>query len=202
MGNIDYTLLSDLELINLYKSDNDDKAFKALLQRYYHLIYGACFKILSQEDDAKDCCLEVCQNLLKSIKTAKIQHFNKWLFSVCNNACISYIRKREVRLKHEKNSTFISEKSGDNYVENEMIERLSPKEVDPLENINTEKLVEELLAQLPEAQRRCLQFFFFKKMSYAEIAKTTNTDLKTVKSHLQSGKIRLKRLIDATIKTQ
>lgn len=187
---------TDKELIDRYKTNDDQLAFTEILNRYYHLIYGACFKILGTEDDAKDVCLDVCESLCTKLKEGEIEFFSSWLFRVCQNRAVSFIRNRETRRRHE-GMKLSSEKSGENSVENRMLQRLSPQTDENNQFDRAKDQLGELMSQLPKAQRFCLQLFYFKKMSYAQIAAATNSEIKQVKSHLQSGKRKLKLLFEA-----
>ncbi|NNE28622.1 MAG: sigma-70 family RNA polymerase sigma factor [Saprospiraceae bacterium] len=189
MGKPSLESLSNEQLVEYYQASSDKEAVSLLVQRNYHLIYGACIKILGSQDDAKDVCLDICESLFQKLNSGKIEKFNKWLFSVCNNRSISFIRSKEVRRKHEANSQSTIMPT-DNYVEKAMHEGLS---VDPTQSDPVDRL-EELLNKLPPKQKTCLQMFYFKRMSYSDIAKETRQEVKQVKSYLQNGKRKLKLL--------
>jgi len=52
------------------------------------------------------------------------------------------------------------------------------------------------LAQLPPAQRRCLELFYLEKKCYRDIATETGLELNLVRSHLQNGKRMLRRQLE------
>ena len=56
--------------------------------------------------------------------------------------------------------------------------------------------MEEALAQLPPAQRRCLELFYLEKKSYREITTEIGLELNLVRSHLQNGKRMLRRQLE------
>lgn len=185
--------LTDVELIQNYRQTGEQSTLNELLQRYYHLIYGACYKVLGDQEDAKDVCIEVCESLIVKLKEAEINYFSSWLYTVCHNRSVSYIRNRETRKKHEAEV----EKSAELVVENQGLLRLSNDKSPQEGRVNAKDRLAEFMSQLPQAQRKCLQLFYFKSMSYAQIAKKTNSDQAQVKSHLQSGKRKLKLLYQA-----
>jgi len=45
-------------------------------------------------------------------------------------------------------------------------------------------------------QKNCIMLFYFSRKSYTEIAEETGYSVKMVKSHLQNGRIKLKKLIN------
>lgn len=52
--------------------------------------------------------------------------------------------------------------------------------------------LESAILLLGEEQRRCIELFYLKELSYREIVETTGLTLNEVKSHLQNGKRNLK----------
>ena len=52
------------------------------------------------------------------------------------------------------------------------------------------------LSEIKPVQKKCVELFYFKGLSYKEIAEKTGYDLKEIKSHIQNGKRNLKLLID------
>jgi len=186
---------TDKELIALYQKEQDRAVISELLERYYHLIYGACCKILDPED-AKDVCIDICESLFEKLKTAQVEFFSSWVYTICHNRSVSFIREKETRRKHER-QPLPSEKSGENIVENQIVERLSIKGSQKSQMDVAKDQLSSFMSQLPKAQRFCLQLFYFKNLSYAQIAEATNSEIKQVKSHLQSGKRKLKLLYEA-----
>jgi len=185
--------LTDLALIQQYKQVNDRDALNELLQRNYHLIYGACYKVLGDQEDAKDVCLDVCESLITKLKQDDIVYFSSWLYTVCHNRSVSYIRQRDTRRKRESSI----EKNAETFVENQGFKRLTNESSPQMTMDRAKDRLGEFMTELPYAQRRCLQLFYFKQMSYSQIADETKSGIAQVKSHLQSGKRKLKLLYQA-----
>ena len=63
-----------------------------------------------------------------------------------------------------------------------------------LAEVREQKLeaLEEALSGLNEEQRICLDLFYLKDKSYADVANLTGFEIKQVKSHIQNGKRNLK----------
>jgi RNA polymerase sigma-70 factor (ECF subfamily) len=57
-------------------------------------------------------------------------------------------------------------------------------------------LLEKALADLDEEQRICVELFYLKNKSYAQISEITNYDLNKVKSYIQNGKRNLKMRLE------
>ena len=67
---------------------------------------------------------------------------------------------------------------------------------DAKETENRLQSMEAALAQLPPAQRRCLELFYLEKKCYRDIATETGLELNLVRSHLQNGKRMLRRQLE------
>ncbi len=180
------TKKTDLELVQEYQNSGDVAAFEELFQRYCHLVYGACLKYFSNEEDSKDAVLEIFEKVMSKLKTQDVTNFNSWLYSITKNFCLYKLRrnKQKEEVTPDKNE-FIQKK----FMEFEDFDTL----------YSSEKIWEEKLRaainQLNEAQRRCIQLFYFEKKSYEDISKETGFDRKKVKSHIQNGKRNLKNLL-------
>ena len=57
-------------------------------------------------------------------------------------------------------------------------------------------VLHECIAKLEEIQRKCVHLFYFKKMTYAEIAQQLNLEMGQVRSRIQNGRRNLKRCMD------
>jgi RNA polymerase sigma-70 factor (ECF subfamily) len=71
-------------------------------------------------------------------------------------------------------------------------------EADLTKQKNLDKQLEQMLSfmnSLSANQRLCIELFYFKKMSYQQIAKEQKLSVKDVKSLLQNGKRNLKTMM-------
>jgi len=179
---------SDATLIQNYKTHNDNAALAKLFERYSHLIFCVCQKYLKNEEDSKDAVMEIFQKLTAELDKHKIDNFKGWLLSVTKNYCLMKIRSKEkkfIRLaKFEENDGI--------FVEYPSWEHLySDVNKEELQNLN----LEAALNQLNEAQRVCIQLFYFEEKTYRKIAEITGFEVKQVKSYIQNGKRNLKNIL-------
>ncbi|MEM9823477.1 MAG: sigma-70 family RNA polymerase sigma factor [Bacteroidota bacterium] len=184
---------SDDDLVRYFQETGNREYVGVLYQRNAHLIYGACLKYLENREESKDAVMAIFEKIILKMPDASIHKFNTWLFSVVKNECLSRLRKRKSTLRQEEIFQQ-SEKSEDQFMENEGVLRLYNKE----EAETKEERLAEAMNQLQAIQRRCIELFFFEDRTYAEIAQETNLPLKQVKSHLQNGKRLLKRYFEAS----
>jgi len=183
--------LSDDQLIARFKRNGDQRLVGELFERYYHLIYGACLKQLSNQADSKDATMNVFEKILVKLPNAKVESFNSWIYVVIQNECLSILRKHKIITNLKGNLKNI-ENSPEKSMEFEGVARLSmDKEVpDP------EDRLEWAISKLKKEQQSCIRLFFFEKKSYAEIVDQTKFTPNQVKSYLQNGKQRLKYLLE------
>ena len=66
-----------------------------------------------------------------------------------------------------------------------------------VEEENLYNQLEQAIRDLNREQRTCIEFFYLKKMTYAEITVSTGYTMQEVKSYLQNGKRNLKIKMEA-----
>lgn len=177
MAGQDYKNLSDEELVARYTERGEEAAFVCLFQRYNHLVYGVCLKYLKQAENAKDASQQIFIKLLEDLKKFDISYFKSWLYSVARNHCLMILRK---------NNPVVDKEISENDVE---FEDEWHQKVEKEHFLNE---LEAAIQTLSKEQRVCIRHFYLQRMSYAEVARQTNYDLKTIKSAIQNGKRNLK----------
>lgn len=185
-----YDSASDQELLDKYRSSRNNEWLGILLERYLHLIFGVCMKYLGNEEEAKDHTQQICLHILKNIAHHKITYFKSWLYQVAKNHCLMQLRKN-------KNIHFRPLSEGDaGSVDPELPE---PKTADDVLKLD---YLHRAMQKLGEAQRECLNLFFFQKKSYQDISGMTGFSMKQVKSHIQNGKRNLKQIMERIYREQ
>ena len=66
---------------------------------------------------------------------------------------------------------------------------------DAKEKENSFEQLENALNNLNPFQKKCIELFYFKKMSYTQIVEITGYSVNEVKSYIQNGKRNLKLMI-------
>lgn len=166
--------LTDKELVLLYKKSHDKKCIGELYVRYATLVMGVSVKYLKNITDAQDNVMVIFEKLMKELKKTEVENLKAWLFQVTKNQCLMALRKNK---KHTSST-----------LENIQLEQ-EDSEIEFLEEKERLlTLLEEIIPQLKENQRICIEQFYLNKKSYAEIAEQTQFSLKEVKSNIQNGK--------------
>ncbi|MCW3105327.1 MAG: polymerase sigma factor, sigma-70 family [Bacteroidetes bacterium] len=175
--------MSDNELIAEYKRSNDKQLVGELYKRYAHLVLGMCIHYFKDKDTAKDLVLRIFEKLFDELKKREVENFRAWLTFVVRNFCISEIRKLQTQQSREWE-----------YGKDLDSELASPEE--------QKEEIEEKIGQLENAmkelnpfQKKCIELFYYKNMSYAQIVEITGYSINEVKSYIQNGKRNLKLIL-------
>ncbi len=177
--------LPDEEILKIYFESGDMESFVLLFQRYMHLVYGVCMKYFRDREESKDATMEIFEKLVKTLRKETVKNFNRWIYTVTRNHCLTVIRDKKRHLLKDEGTVFM---------ENELIrhhgdDRIIEENIDKLRGC---------LQKLPEEQKTCVELFYFNKKSYAEIVAETKFELSKVKSYIQNGKRNLKNCIESS----
>ncbi len=171
--------LTDIELVDLYKKEEDLSCLGELFARYQSLVYGVCLKYLKDRDEAKDAVMQLFEKLIQTLRVHEVGNFKSWLYVTSRNHCLMQIRARKGKFTQE----FSPE-----VMENQLL--LHP-EVEPELEGNLTKL-EKCIETLVNEQKDCVQLFYLQEKCYKDIAQFTGFDMNKVKSFIQNGKRNLK----------
>ena len=179
-----FNTLSDLELLSLLKKEKDNNIIGILFKRYTHLVMGVCMKYMKDEDEAKDCVMEIFEKLLSDLHKYEIQNFKAYLHTVAKNQCLMKFRTQKNKFRRE-----VEDGIHDLEVV-EMHSLLHPD--DSREKEAMLMLLERGIQQLNEHQKKCVELFYLDQKSYQEITDLTGYTMLNVKTHIQNGKRNLK----------
>lgn len=74
--------------------NGDMEAFESLVRAFSSPLYNYCARMIGGTADAEDVTQEVFLKAYRALPTFRgTCKFSTWLFRICNNACIDYIRK-------------------------------------------------------------------------------------------------------------
>jgi RNA polymerase sigma-70 factor (ECF subfamily) len=175
--------LSDHELIALYKRSLDKVLVGELYKRYSHLVLGMCIQYFKDKDTAKDIVVLIFEKLFEELKKREVENFKAWLTFVVRNFCISELRKLQT-INQKQNLYQLDVKS-----DLEAEESLEVDTDQQIENLNV------ALNELNPLQKKCIELFYYKNMSYAQIVEITGYSINEVKSYIQNGKRNLKLIL-------
>jgi RNA polymerase sigma factor (sigma-70 family) len=174
--------LEDEELIIQYKSNQDLQTLTDLYKPYMTLIYGSCLKYLKDQGEAEDAVMDIYEKIAKKILTSDIQSFKAWIYMVTRNHCFEVLRRRGRKIDKETDPTIMYS-----------MEVFHP---DTDHNEVTIAVLRQCLNELEDFQKSCVEMFYYKKMSYVEIAEQLEVSYNQIRSRIQNGRRNLKVCMD------
>lgn len=178
--------MSDLEKLLVKKSQSGDvESFELLISSYDKRAYNIAYRIMGNEEDAKDMAQEALLRVFRSIKDFKGQSsFSTWLYRIVTNVCLDELRKR-------KNEKYISMDSSIQTEEGELhLELCSDKETPEIAYERTEQmeLIKNAIRNLSEEYRSVIVLRDIQGFSYEEISNMLDCSLGTVKSRINRAR--------------
>jgi RNA polymerase sigma factor (sigma-70 family) len=169
---------SDHELVRKYRSAGNIDTLGELYQRYMELVYGVCLKYMKEPEDAKDCVINIFEELVTKLKKYEVDTFKPWLYQLAKNHCL-------MKLRSKKGNPVNIDIDVVHLSENIHLDGVMEKE---LRLTRMESCIE----LLPADQKQAIQLFYLEEKCYKEIAEATNTDINRVRSFIQNGRRNLK----------
>ena len=181
--------MNEKELILLLQQ-GDEAALETILRLYEKKVYTLCRRMCGNDEDAQEAAQDAFLALWRSAKSFRGDaSLSTWLYRLATNACIDLLRRNKrggerVSLDDEETTLELVD------------ERPLPEQV--VERRETQRLIEEGLAALPEEYRAILLLREAEGLSYAEIADAMHMELGTVKSRISRGRVLLRNYLTAS----
>lgn len=183
---------SDNELIEQYKAMGSLDVLGELYQRYMELVYGVCLKYVREPEDAKDCVLNIFEELVIKLKKHEIDNFKGWLYQLAKNHCLMKLRKQKtipVPIAIGIDLPFV-----------QLEEKIHLD--DELEKEENFKQMQYCLGQLNDQQKQVIELFYLKGKCYKEISEITTIEINKVRSFIQNGRRNLKICMETQLRAR
>ncbi len=176
----------------------DHDAFRILVERYQNRVYWLAFRVLRDEDKARDAVQEVFLKLYRSIRRFEGRSsFYTWLYRLVLNLCLDMRRRdrsdRHVEWTEERGHTAAVEQMA----AGELLEDADGGPAGAYERAELRKRVAAAIQMLPDIQRETLILREVEGLSYAEIAKALGISKGTVMSRLHYARKKLQKILTA-----
>ena len=174
------------DLVQAAKQE-DQHAFRQLLDLHWNELYGFMIKRTENENDAEDLCLQAFSKAFDKIETFNNEFtFSTWLTSIAKNLHVDMIRKEKTRL-HQ--STDVEE------VGRDVIDETLGPEDQLIRSQNLNKLLQQVKSLKP-IYRDVIQLRFFQELSHKEMAIQLGLSMSNVKVRLLRAKKLLAEIIN------
>lgn len=189
--------MSDLEKLLIKKSQSGDvESFELLISSYDKRAYNIAYRIMGNEEDAKDMAQEALLRVFRSLKDFKGQAaFSTWLYRIVTNVCLDELRRRKNEKYVSIDSTIYTD-SGEMHMEL-CSDKETPESV--YEVVEQRELIKNAIRELNEDYRSVIVLRDIQGFSYGEISEILNCSLGTVKSRISRGRTMLRNKLKASM---
>ncbi|MDA7977840.1 MAG: RNA polymerase sigma factor [Pirellulales bacterium] len=147
--------------------DGDHSAVQCLIERFQGQVFGLCYRMLGNRQDAEDAAQESFLRMYRSIaRWDSTRDFRPWLLAIAGNRCRTMLSARK---KAMQNVAIIEECLEDETPAAEHADNLQ-------EEVNL------ALSGMRAEYRQAFQLFHEQELSYAEISEALQCPLGTVKT--------------------
>ena len=170
----------------------DQQAQEELVLAAQNRVYYHCRKMLKHEEDALDATQEILISMLTRLdRLQDPEAFWGWLSAMTANHC------RNVLTRGRREAQIPEDDEGSSLLDafESLDEQTVPDKA--LDNDETQRMIVELVDQLPPPQRQCVLMFYYEEMSVKDIAAALETSEGTVKSRLNYARKAIKSGVDA-----
>ncbi|MGF1669880.1 MAG: RNA polymerase sigma factor [Balneolaceae bacterium] len=190
----DYTELKDRELVRKYRNENDQLAFRELMNRHQAKVYSYIFSMVNSREVTND----IFQETFTKVITKMDDTYNEqgkwiaWVMRIAHNATIDYIRKQKRFV--DVSSNYDKESNTDFY------DRLPDEDsIGQQEQLELDESTSSLLkhiSKLPEEQRTVVMLRHYYEMPFKEIAELTDVSINTALGRMRYALINLRKMFD------
>ena len=182
-------VLSDRVLLNSYLS-GDRSAISELIERHSQRVRGYIGMMVKDEAIADDIFQETFIKAVKVIDEGRYVDSGKflsWVLRIAHNRVLDHFRR-------EKTNRMINESEAGYDMLGTM--RFSePNTEDDMVQGEVEQTIRSLIELLPEEQREVVRLRYYSKLSFSEIAETTDVSINTALGRMRYALINLRRMI-------
>lgn len=164
----------------------DQEAFAQLVTRYEKRVFALTSRMCRNPADAEEAAQEAFLSAWQGLPFFRgDSNFSTWLYRLASNACVDILRREG---RHQA-SSLDDEDAAIDLPDHS----LSPH--DEAERTELRRQIEEGLAALPPDYRQVLILRELHQQTYDEIAAILSLDIGTVKSRINRGRKRLRKIL-------
>ena len=172
----------------------ESAAFEQIITCYQRKVISTAWRMLGNEDDARDAAQEAFLRAFKYLGSFKPdQDFAGWLYRIVVNVCRDHGRKRN---QHERFSSYEAEREMgnlDSLASGENVEAAAIKSQE-------RAMIEEALSTLSKKERAALVLRDLEGLATEEVARILGSSQATVRSQVASARAKIKLYRDRALK--
>lgn len=179
--------LTDREIISLYNSGQQEKAFAEIVDNYSERLYWHLRRFTSSHEDTDDLLQEVFIKVWAALPSFRGEaRLFTWLYRIATNEALNYARKAKIR----EGLSF------------EPLDKTLDGRIDEDVHFNGTEIQKELLKaidKLPTKQKLVFNMRYFDEMSYEEISAILNTSVGSLKASYHHAYVKVKDILTKTL---
>lgn len=180
--------VSDQKIIRLCKK-NKREGFELLFKRYEKYIYSICYSYTYSQQDALDLVQDIFIRIYKNTESMDEKRpILPWIKKIAVNVCINF--KRDTKNKASELSINSTTEESEGTLEDVIADSVLTE--DTVVYLDTRKILEESISELPSDVKMAVLLRHIKGLSYNEIAELMACPIGTIKTYLFRGKKLLK----------
>ena len=176
--------ISDLQLIEAIKED-DEKAFRALFDRYYKYLLVTAYAYVKDENTIRDLTQDVFLEIWKKRNSLNISNVKAYLRRSVINKALNYIKAQRLNFEESDEAFDVPE---------------NQKVQEQLEANQLQEVINEAIESLPERCRVIFSLRRFEELSLKEIAAKLDISPKTVENQLTKAMKILRKAVEPYVK--
>jgi RNA polymerase sigma-70 factor (ECF subfamily) len=179
-------LLIDKEVIEECRQGNL-QSFRQVVEISSRSAFNVAFRILGDEEEARDIVQETMITLWRTIKNIKsASSFKTWLYRIVVNKCYDKlrIRKRNPEFRMDENAWAL------------ISNRISEDPSTEMENSETARIINLLTEKLSPKQKAVFILSDIEEMSNEEISAITGMSRTNIKANLHYARKRIREMIE------
>jgi RNA polymerase sigma-70 factor (ECF subfamily) len=175
--------------------------FETLVRRYNRELFQFVMRFTNSAAAAEDVVQETFLQVHLFGRSFDLsRRFKPWLFTIAANKARDWLRTRSRRSEVPLDAKIGGQAGGDESFADLLADEELPFE-EELEAEERRRLVQRIVAQMPDALREMLVLAYFHRLAYKEMAEILDIPLGTVKSRLHAAVGQFARSYSAAIKT-
>lgn len=180
------TGLNDNEIISKVLA-GDHQAYEGLVNRYQNYVFTLTLRMIKSREDAEEVAQDVFIKAYKYLAdfrgTAK---FSTWLYTIVNNTCISFLRKKKPEI-HSLDNERVFE------VADNVESGMGANQVEQKSRV---AMVNKAISMLGPDDAEIITLFYKAEQSLDEIAQVLGLEVNTAKVRLYRARVRLKEKME------
>ena len=159
----------------------DEDSFNEIIEIYKNYVFAIILNFIKDYGEVENVAQEAFLQIYISLPTYESDNFKGWVSRITSNKAIDWIRRKKskfIEQPHELTGVLV-DKAGHGSIQ-------SPEQVLIKKEDSGELGI--LLNSIPDIYRQVLEDFYFREMTYEEIAKQEGVAIKTIASRLYRGK--------------